>query len=164
MQRSNRLPRMWWCPTGRFAFLPIHAAGIYEKDKGECLSDYVISSYTPTLAALLGRPLAATSGTSFKMTTIIVPNAPQCSPLPGTSEELAQIEEVIPTQWITTLNSPNGSDVTAHLKQSAIVHFACHGVQDSKSPLDSGLMLADGRLKLSTIMRQHNDDADALDA
>ncbi|KAJ6550502.1 hypothetical protein B0H10DRAFT_1968888 [Mycena sp. CBHHK59/15] len=42
--------RFWWCPTGSFSFLPIHAAGIYdEKAMGESASDYVISSYTPTV-------------------------------------------------------------------------------------------------------------------
>ena len=24
-------PRIWWCPTGPLAFLPIHAAGIYKE-------------------------------------------------------------------------------------------------------------------------------------
>jgi CHAT domain-containing protein len=34
------------------------------------------------------------------------------------------------------------------------MHFACHGVQDLKHPLDSGLLLTDGRLKVSEIMRR----------
>ena len=33
------------------------------------------------------------------------------------------------------------------------VHFACHGIQDITSPTDSGLMLSDGRLKLSDIIK-----------
>jgi CHAT domain-containing protein len=41
-----------------------------------------------------------------------------------------------------------------HLRESAIVHFACHGIQDLKHPLDSGLILTDGRLKVSEIMRR----------
>jgi hypothetical protein len=48
-------PRLHWCATGDFAFLPIHAAGIYAgpEDSRVCCSDYVVSSYTPTLSALL---------------------------------------------------------------------------------------------------------------
>jgi tetratricopeptide (TPR) repeat protein len=48
-------PRLHWCATGDFAFLPIHAAGIYAgpEDSHVCCSNYVVSSYTPTLSALL---------------------------------------------------------------------------------------------------------------
>ena len=47
-------PRIWWCATGPLAFLLIHAAGIYNKGKtGLNISDYVVSSYTPTLTALI---------------------------------------------------------------------------------------------------------------
>ncbi|KAF7369489.1 CHAT domain-containing protein [Mycena venus] len=32
------------------------------------------------------------------------------------------------------------------------MHFSCHGTQDLENPLDSGLILADGRLKVSKVM------------
>jgi CHAT domain-containing protein len=38
------------------------------------------------------------------------------------------------------------------------VHFACHGVQDLKHPLDSGLILSNGRLKVSEIMHRPEGD------
>jgi len=44
--------RIWWCPTAEFTLLPLHAAGPYEK-KSKNLSQFYISSYTPTLAALI---------------------------------------------------------------------------------------------------------------
>jgi hypothetical protein len=46
-------PRIHWCPTGAFAFVPVHAAGISEGPNREYCADYVVSSYTPTLASLL---------------------------------------------------------------------------------------------------------------
>jgi hypothetical protein len=46
-------PRVWWCPTGPFSFIPIHAAGPYTKSGGPDLTKHVLSSYTPTLQALL---------------------------------------------------------------------------------------------------------------
>ncbi|KAJ7226877.1 hypothetical protein GGX14DRAFT_555471 [Mycena pura] len=56
-QEDKDIPtRIWWCPTGSFALLPIHAAGVYEGDNPESLSDYAISSYTPTLDTLLASP------------------------------------------------------------------------------------------------------------
>ncbi|KAG1858281.1 hypothetical protein C8R48DRAFT_775230 [Suillus tomentosus] len=44
--------RIWWCPTFIFNFLPLHAAGKYRRD-GESLSRHYISSYTPSLTALI---------------------------------------------------------------------------------------------------------------
>ncbi|KAJ8587658.1 hypothetical protein M405DRAFT_843023, partial [Rhizopogon salebrosus TDB-379] len=44
--------RIWWCPTAQFALLPLHAAGPYAK-KSHNFADLYISSYTPTLAALI---------------------------------------------------------------------------------------------------------------
>ncbi|KAF7358249.1 hypothetical protein MVEN_00873800 [Mycena venus] len=38
------------------------------------------------------------------------------------------------------------------------MHFACHGTQDLENPLDSSLILTDGRLKVSDIMRQPDGD------
>lgn len=40
--------RIWWCPTGSLAFLPIHAAGLYG-DKFNKLPRTVL----PTLPSLL---------------------------------------------------------------------------------------------------------------
>ncbi|KAJ7463598.1 hypothetical protein FB451DRAFT_1492996 [Mycena latifolia] len=59
LKKTNQLPncRLWWCPTGPLTFLPIHAAGLYGDNGRDCVSDYVVSSYTPGLASLLDRPL-----------------------------------------------------------------------------------------------------------
>ncbi|KAG8218942.1 hypothetical protein J3R82DRAFT_4650 [Butyriboletus roseoflavus] len=44
--------RIWWCPTAEFSLLPLHAAGPYRKGQRN-LANLYISSYTPTLAALI---------------------------------------------------------------------------------------------------------------
>ncbi|KAG2156776.1 uncharacterized protein EDB93DRAFT_1101209 [Suillus bovinus] len=44
--------RIWWCPTSLFNFLPLHAAGEY-REGGKFLSQQYISSYTPSLTALI---------------------------------------------------------------------------------------------------------------
>jgi CHAT domain-containing protein len=129
---------------------------MYDTDGTDCVSDYVISSYTPALAALLDPPTHTT--TSFKMTAVIEPNAPNCSSLPGTETELEKIKSRVPSQWLTSLLSSIGLEVLKNLQESSIVHFACHGIQDTRNPLDSGLMLSDGCLKVSQIM--HRSDSD----
>ena len=45
-------------------------------------------------------------------------------------------------------------NVKAEMKSRRWVHFACHGVQDVRESLSSGLCLHDGRLKLFEIMKQ----------
>ena len=54
---TTNLLHVWWSLTGPLAFLPIHAAGLYGAAHslvpGSRLSDYVVSSYIPTLSALL---------------------------------------------------------------------------------------------------------------
>jgi CHAT domain-containing protein len=91
------------------------------------------------------------------MTAVIQPDAPGCSSLPGAEEELERISERVPNQWLTALGGAEPATMQIalrNLRESSIVHFACHGIQDLKQPLDSGLILTDGRLKVSEIMRR----------
>ncbi|KAJ6551243.1 CHAT domain-containing protein [Mycena capillaripes] len=158
--KCNNPQRLWWCPTGLFSFLPLHAAGIYGNNITDCASDYVVSSYTPTITALLNPPVPATA--PFKITAIIEPNAPGSSTLPGARAELNIIATKVPNGWLTTLVDTTVETARIHLPGSSIVHFACHGVQDLAHPLDSGLILTDGRLKVSDIMHRPEGD-NALD-
>ncbi|KAF7344115.1 CHAT domain-containing protein [Mycena venus] len=161
VQKSEDPSRLWWCLTGPFSFVPIHAAGMYDTDGTDCVSDYVISSYTPTLAALLDPPAHIT--TCFKMMAVIEPHAPKCSALPGTNMELEKIKSRVPSQWLTSLHSTTRDTVMHHLHRSSVVHFACHGTQDLENPLNSGLILSDGCLDMSQIMHTPvNSDTDMV--
>ncbi|KAJ7459431.1 CHAT domain-containing protein [Mycena galericulata] len=161
IQKSAQPSRLWWCPTGPFALLPIHAAGIYNQfeDSANFASQYVISSYAPTLTALLNTPTRTSA--SFKVSVVIQPDAPGCSPLPGTKEELAKITQHVSSAWLTALSRPTGQQVLDQLLKSSIAHFACHGIQDASEPLNSGLELSDGRLKVSEIMKKDDRDTDS---
>jgi CHAT domain-containing protein len=150
LQKSDNPSRLWWCLSGPFAFVPIHAAGIYATDGTDCVSDYVISSNTPTLTALLDPP--AHNAAFFQMTAVIEPNAPNCHSLPGTEMELEKIKSRVPSQWLTSLESTTRDTVMQHLHNSSVIHFACHGTQDFRNPLNSGLILSDGCLDITQIM------------
>ncbi|KDQ54120.1 hypothetical protein JAAARDRAFT_182520 [Jaapia argillacea MUCL 33604] len=160
LQRSESLPRIWWCPTGPFTFIPIHAAGIYKgQDRVEGLLDYAISSYTPTLTTLLTPPPRDT--TPFNMMAVI-----DAETLPHTVDELRKVEAHIPDApnrlvKLGTRDSPALlDDVVRHLSSSSIVHFACHGIQLDRVPLDSALILKGGeRLTVSQIMQHPNQGA-----
>ncbi|KAJ7140769.1 CHAT domain-containing protein [Mycena epipterygia] len=160
LEKSEKPPRLWWCPTGPFAFLPIHAAGIYnEEPLNECVADYVISSYTPTLAALLSPPYPTYSTNNpLQVTAVIQPNTPGFSDLPYTEDELQKLKENIPQAWLTNLGTSDSpasvKKVLQYLQNSSIIHFACHGVQDTAKPLQSALLIDSDRLTVSQIMEK----------
>jgi hypothetical protein len=85
-------PRVWWCPTGPFSFIPIHAAGPYTKSGGPDLTRRVLSSYTPTLRALI-RARSQHRPLDCRMLLVAQPDAPGQAPLPSVSEEVKLIYE-----------------------------------------------------------------------
>ena len=143
-------------------FLPIHAAGVYDtqhSQPGHKVSDFVISSYVPTLSilVLLPDPSVAPSG-DLRLLAVCQPPSDGLSRLPGVATELEHIRAVIrnsPSARTTLLESSVGTvkEVLSLMKEADWVHFACHGIQDAASPTESGLCLADQRrLKISDIM------------
>ncbi|KIM80690.1 hypothetical protein PILCRDRAFT_9495 [Piloderma croceum F 1598] len=132
LQRSELPPRLWWCPTGDFITLPIHAAGIYTAGGSEYLSNYVISSYIPSLNSLLMSPPPANH--PLKVMVVIQPNSQAYSPLPGAWDELSQVERHVPHEYIVKFGIPDAptsvKEVVSHLRDASIVHLACHGIQD----------------------------------
>ncbi|KDR78250.1 hypothetical protein GALMADRAFT_138368 [Galerina marginata CBS 339.88] len=145
--------RLQWCPTGLFSFLPIHAAGSYGDELAiECASDYMVSSYTPTVGSLLS-PDPTPIFEPFKMMVVI-----QSHGLPSTKTELAKIEQYVPKDSLIALGIPGRTAsveaVASRLSDVSMVHFACHGTQDQSKPLDSGLKLEDGMLLVSRIMKE----------
>ncbi|KAJ7146692.1 CHAT domain-containing protein [Mycena epipterygia] len=152
--------RIWWCPTGPLAFLPLHAAGVYGENEafGTKLSDFVISSYTPSLTALIqGFRSPSRSQDELQLLAVAQPSADGQNCIPGTQEELDHI------QWLAKGkvpilrlegNSASLRSVQEGMKKSRWVHFACHGVQDVSHPTESALLLAgSSRLTLSNIIQ-----------
>ena len=160
-QSLDDLSRIFWCPTGPFMFLPIHAAGLYgaqHSQPGHKVSDFAISSYVPTLSILAPSSNLSTGtapGSDLRILTVRQPPTDGQSRLPGVNIELEHIKAVInnsPSASTTLLESSVGTveEVLGLMKQADWVHFACHGIQNG---LNSGLCLADQRrLKLRDII------------
>ncbi|KAF8702683.1 TPR-like protein, partial [Rhizoctonia solani] len=122
----------------------------------EKLSDYAITSYTPTLAALL--PSSRTCSTSSpSLLTVGQAATPNMNPLPGTTTELAKIKERIPSGISCKQldgESAQVSSVLDAMKSYSCVHLACHAHQNLTHPTESGFYLHDGTLTLRDIMQQ----------
>ncbi|KAJ7473037.1 TPR-like protein [Mycena galericulata] len=163
---SQDLGRIWWCPTGPLAFLPIHAAGLYGEDEafGSKLSDFLISSYTPSLTALIqGYRQQSESEVGLQLLAITQPSADGQSYIPGTQEEIQCIKQhakgKVPVLWLDN-EMATIEKAQKGMKDSKWVHFACHGVQSS-SPTESALLLAgSSRLMLSNIIQLSLPNAD----
>ncbi|KAF8135326.1 CHAT domain-containing protein [Mycena galopus ATCC 62051] len=163
---SQNLGRIWWCPTGPLAFLPIHAAGLYGKDEafGSKVSDFLISSYTPSLTALFHgfRPQSEVKE-DLQLLAVTQPSAKGQSYIPGTHEEIKCIKQhaegKAPVLWLDE-DMATIEKVQKGMKESRWVHFACHGVQ-STSPAECALLLAgSSRLTLSNIVELSLPNAD----
>jgi CHAT domain-containing protein len=118
------------------------------------ICDYVISSYTPTLSALLESP-NRTVDQSFKLLSVIQPSAPGVSSIPNTEKELEYIQKHLGERELVVLDGPEGTKqwVKAAMTDSNWLHLACHGVQRQDEPTKSALILEDGHLTLEEIIK-----------
>ncbi|CAE7214758.1 unnamed protein product [Rhizoctonia solani] len=144
--------RVFWCVAG-LSDLPIHAAGPYRNGQ-RGLPDTFISSYTPTLSALIRA-----------RTTVVLPDSPQprllaiaqtetvgLSELPFALEELETLKEldIVTTELIN--DKAHLGSVLSELKTHSWVHFCCHGTTDAVLPLLSAFQLANSRLTIESLM------------
>ena len=122
--------------------------------------DYVICSYTPTLAALLSATRSSVqSGGIPRLLAVSQPSTPRQRLLPGTVLEINAIQTIHASTGrlpITRLNDREATvaAVLHGMKKCNWVHLACHGVQDATSATDSAFVLIDGKLTLKEIMKQ----------
>ncbi|WP_431046973.1 CHAT domain-containing protein [Streptomyces sp. P1-3] len=149
-------PRLWWCPTGWLSFLPLHAAGRGAPDSGTWVLDRAVSSYTPTLRALVRARDGLTLGAPARPSPLVVALAetPGAARLPGASREAALLAELFPSGRLLAGADATVEAVVQALEAHPWVHFSCHGVSELLSPSQSGLILYDGRLTVSDAAAQ----------
>ena len=115
----------------------------------------MVSSYTPTLAALLSvkRDRRVPGGGIPRLLAVAQ------GPLSGTVHEVNTIQKI----HCSTGRLPNdrldgqaatGAAVLQGMKKCSWVHLACHGTQDDVNATNSAFLLFDGRLTLKEIMKQ----------
>jgi tetratricopeptide (TPR) repeat protein len=141
---GQQWPRVWWCPVGILAYLPLHAAGHHDEVAASqahprTVLDRVISSYTTTVRGLAyARSQHPRPG---KALIVAVPDPPGALPLPGVAAEASALADLIPDAHL--LAHPTRRTVLAALPSHPVSHFACHGYADWANPAASQLVLYD---------------------
>jgi hypothetical protein len=146
-------PRLWWSPTGPLNFLPLHAAGRHDTP-GASVIDRVVSSYTPTLRALLHSRSYPPSPHRSAL-VVAMPETPGQVALPATVGEVAAILERMPGRRPLVGADATCDAVLAALPDAAVAHFACHAVADPHEPSASRLLLADRPLRITEVSKLH---------
>jgi len=148
--------RIWWCPTAEFMLLPLHAAGPYVK-RGHNLSHLYISSYTPTLAALIrARQQLLRDACIPHFVSIGQANPHKGTPLLRVTDELCDVASRVPPFLPFTSLSDNDATVQRALdalNQHQWFHLACHGMLNQQKPFESSFAMRDGPLTIMDIIR-----------
>jgi CHAT domain-containing protein len=133
--------------------LPLHAAGVYSAKEQVSCSDYFVSSYTPSIAALLHaqRTIRPIRKSVAEMLLVAVHHPSQGIALPMTTEE-AKIVMHHASQASKVVQASTRQDVLERIQSAAVVHFACHATQNPADALQSGFHLEDDLLAVSRLM------------
>jgi tetratricopeptide (TPR) repeat protein len=154
-------PRLWWSVTGPLTLLPLHAAG---RRDGPSVLDRVVSSYTPTLGALIRarvRPRSTAAPNLLVVAVSRLPREPELPELPSAAAEAALLSERFPGRaTVRAEEDATVEEVLSLMPGHTCVHFSCHGEQDLTEPSAGALHMYDGPLGVGDIARLDLTDAE----
>ncbi|MBN2117366.1 MAG: CHAT domain-containing protein [Anaerolineales bacterium] len=144
-------------PSGRLALLPLHAAS-YTLEDGEhiFLDDFEVS-YTPSAQMLYhARSAVEQPGRSESFFGIgnPLPLPNEFTPLSFAEFEVKEILAFFSAHSTLYGDQATIEAVRKNLPSFSYLHFSCHGFFDPEAPLESGVILANGKtLTLSELMK-----------
>lgn len=158
--RGSVPKRVFWCVAG-ISELPIHAAGLYVPGTVN-LPDILVSSYIPTISALI-RARKAKSHYSTgqpRLLAVAQTNAAGFASLPFAVAEVSVLKqlEVVTTELIDEESTPEA--VLSQLRTHNWAHLCCHGTTNAQLPLLSAFHLGNSLLTIESIMRADLPTAD----
>ncbi|KAG8720686.1 hypothetical protein FRC09_009153 [Ceratobasidium sp. 395] len=152
--------RVFWCIAG-ISELPIHAAGPY-KSGSINLPDILVSSYIPTLSALIRAQQGKAKSSLERPRVLAVAQAAVGGflPLPYALEEVSAMKqlEIVTTELLNKAATPRS--VLEHMSNHSWVHLCCHGTTNTQLPLLSAFHLHGGALTIESLMRTELPSAD----
>ena len=136
--------RVWWCPTSVFGYLPLHAMGPIPLAGKEKLyfSDLYISSYTPTLSALITSRDSGARNSNLPNILLVAQPDLSLPRVPGEIQVLQGLDQSLNLP-VTNLISQNTtpSAVLDSLSRHQFCHFACGGALATGKPFDASFVL-----------------------
>jgi hypothetical protein len=143
-------PRMWWCPVGKLAELPIQAAGYHRGPGANTVLDRTVSSLIATVRTL-EHNRARPNSTRSSAVVIALPETADAPELPGAAREAADIEALIRNSHVLHGPAATRHTVAEALVKHPIAHFACHALAQLDVPTSSRLLLHDHRTDPLTV-------------
>ncbi len=146
--------RLWWSLSHLLAYLPVHAAA--PDRSAPSMLDYAVSSFTPSVTALLaGRQRAARAvHESHTVLGVAMRTTPGFAELTAADAEIEALADLWPHQAVLLHGEQaTSASVTAALRSHHIVHFACHAAVSYDDPFSARLVLSDDETSPLTIWR-----------
>jgi CHAT domain-containing protein len=153
-------PRMWWCPTGPLAVLPLHAAGCYSRTANvptrpeKTVPGRVVSSYASSVTGLQRARQAPVLTTGVRQLVIGMPDTPGRTPLPAVPAELDVLAGYFPPPrrgHHLVAGDATRAAVLGALGDYPWLHLACHAYQDHDDSARSAFALWDGPVTLADL-------------
>ncbi|KAH9474328.1 hypothetical protein JR316_0012786 [Psilocybe cubensis] len=142
--------RIWWCPTSALCALPLHAAGPYRRGERN-LPDIYISSYTPTLSALI-RARSKISKSQGVLKLLVVGQSGK--DLHRVKNEVDVIRRYEDSVDVLMDSEATRNAVLSGIMDHSRVHLACHGhLGDDNQPFRSSFELYNERLELLELIQ-----------
>jgi CHAT domain-containing protein len=142
-------------PVGALSLLPLHVAGLLPDDGGvwHDHTDGLVFRYAPNarVLALAQSQAGSLAGRRLRVLTVDVADARGESPLPCAAQESAGVVARFGTSRVQRPSPASRAAVLGGMDTCGIWHFACHGVHRPTDPLESSLVLTDGRLSLRAV-------------
>ncbi|KAE8447330.1 hypothetical protein EG329_010888 [Mollisiaceae sp. DMI_Dod_QoI] len=148
---DNDWPRVWWIPTGVLSQFPLHAAGRHAPGSTDTVLDRVMSSYAPSVKALIyGRRhhVRESAGPMSDHALLVAmhktPGLSTNGNLPFAATEVKMLNNLCPSLQLQPITPKlRKDDVLQHLQTCKIFHFAGHGQSHQAEPSQSCLLLED---------------------
>lgn len=145
--KSTTLPRVWWIGTGVASSLPFHAAGDHFEGSDEHTFNRIVSSYTPTIRALIHAKQRAHDSNirkncQHRLLLASMSTTPGFTALEGVKAEALVIKQSLAAGVpITDMPQSNAQTILDAFSRHDMFHFAGHGRSDALDPGNSCLLL-----------------------
>jgi CHAT domain-containing protein len=134
----------------------LHAAGVYTGTNRVCAADFVVSSYTPSLSALIKtrKDFSPIPRKELRATLVAEAAASKGDLLPHVEAEVSSIANIMESAEVAqdAITSPSVQTVLDRLSATHMLHLACHGIQRTNA-LESHFVLRDGPLSIASLVK-----------